>query len=157
MSRFCFAKSTQRVIGTSPSVRTSPSMKLSPSRPIGRMNAPAYRLVSRWPQQLHELIEHADARTAGVDKARDALIDADRIGIGKAQRPVGVHVDVDPAGAQIVTGHIDDFGVRSDVPRAHKLNLAVGDMDVRDPVDSLFGVEDMRPFQNKRIGRGIHA
>ena len=58
-------------------------------------------------EQLHELVEHADARPAGIDEARDALIDADRIGIGKAERAVGVNVDVDPAGADILPGYVD--------------------------------------------------
>jgi hypothetical protein len=30
-------------------------------------------------------------------------------------------------------------------------------MDIHDSVDPLSGVNDMRPFQDKRIGRGIHA
>ena len=77
--------------------------------------------------------------TAGVDEGRDALIDADRVGIRKTERAVGVHVDVDPAGAQIVAGHIDDLRIRRDVPRTDKLDLAVGNVHVRDPVDSLFG------------------
>ena len=72
-------------------------------------------------------------------KRRDALIDADGIGIGKTERAIGVHMDVDPAGTQIVAGHIDDLRVRSNVARAHKLDLAIGNMHVRDPVDSLFG------------------
>src|SRR5262245_26742657 len=59
-------------------------------------------------QERHELVEHADTRTARVDKAGDALIHANRIRIGKAQRAVGVHVDVDPASAEILSGNVND-------------------------------------------------
>ena len=72
-------------------------------------------------------------------KRRDALIDADGIGIGKTQRAIGVDVDVYPAGTKIVAGHIDDLRIRGNVPRTHELDLAIGKMHVRDSVDSLFG------------------
>ncbi len=43
-------------------------------------------------KQGHKLIEHPDARTARVDKARDALVDADQVRIRETQRTVGMHV-----------------------------------------------------------------
>jgi hypothetical protein len=66
-------------------------------------------------------------------------------------------VDIDPSGTKIMTGHIDNFRIRAKLARPDKLNLAVSNMDIHDPVDPLSGVNDMRPFQDKRIGRGIHA
>jgi hypothetical protein len=56
-----------------------------------------------------------------------------------------------------MTGHFDNFRIRSKLPRTDKLNLAVSNMYIRDSVDPLFGVNDMRAFQNKRAARGIHA
>src|SRR5262249_24546489 len=108
-------------------------------------------------QQLHELVQHADAWTASVHKRCNALTDTNRIGIGKAQRAIGMHVDIDPSGTKIMTGHIDDFRILAKLARPDKLNLAISDMDIHDPVDPLSGVNDMRPFQDKRIGRDIHA
>src|SRR5262249_37565822 len=59
-------------------------------------------------QKLQELIKHPDAGTASVHKRRNALVDTNRIGIGKTQRAIGMHVDIDPSGTKIMTGHIDD-------------------------------------------------
>jgi len=38
-------------------------------------------------QKFHELIEHTDAWTTSVNKRCDALIDTNRIGIGKPNVP----------------------------------------------------------------------
>ena len=51
-----------------------------------------------------ELVERIDARTACLDEGGDAVIDADAVGIGEAERAVGVDVNVDPAGRQVVAG-----------------------------------------------------
>ena len=98
------------------------------------------------PQKFHELIQHTDTRTTGVNKRCNALVDTNGIGICKTQCAVRVHVDVCPSGTKIMTGHVDDFRIRSKLARPHKLNLAVSKMDVRDSVDALFGVHNMCPF-----------
>ena len=121
------------------------------------MNAPGKQAGLEMAEQFHELIEHADPRATGVDETRHALIDADGVGIGEAQRPIGVDMDVHPAGAQIVAGHIDDLGAGRGFARTDMLDLATRNMNVRDLVDSLLGVQNVRALQDEGIGRGIHA
>ena len=101
-----------------------PSMKFKPKQAHRTDERAGKQAGLEMAEQFHELVEHADPRTAGVDETRHALIDADGIGIGKAERPIGVDVDVHPAGAQIVAGHIDDLGAGGGIARTDMLYLA---------------------------------
>src|SRR6185503_7652774 len=102
-------------------------------------------------QEREEFLERADTGPAGLDEGRGALIDADRVRVGEAQRAVGVHVDVDPARAYVAAGDIHHRGV---VRRraADRDDPAILDQNVGDAVDALRGIDHVPVFQQRFAG-----
>ena len=71
----------------------------------------------------HELVERVDPRTAGLDKRRHALIHADAVGVGEAERAISVDVNVDPSGREIAAGKIYDLCLRIDGSLTDRLDF----------------------------------
>ena len=101
-------------------------------------------------EQRQELVECADAGTAGLDIGRHALADADAVGIGKAQRSIDVNVNVDPARREIGARQIDglDIGRKT----GDRPDLAVLESDILDAVDALARVDDMGALEQDGTG-----
>ncbi len=105
-------------------------------------------------QQREELVERADAGTARLHIRRHALIDANAVGIGEAERAVDVDVDVDPARGQVAAGEIDYLRIRRQILQG--ADLAVLDRNVDNPIDALVGVDHMGAFQQDCTARRLH-
>ena len=101
-------------------------------------------------EQRQELVERADAGSAGLDIGRHALADADAVGIGKAQSSIDVNVNVDPARREVRAREIDglDIGRKT----GDRPDLAVLDGDILDAVDALTRVDDMGALEQDRTG-----
>ena len=93
-------------------------------------------------QQSIEFVEGADTRPAGIDHRGDALIDADAVGVAKSQRAISVDMQIDPTGTDIETAKIDYLTIAGR-NLADRLDLAIGNADVGNPVDALARVDHM--------------
>jgi hypothetical protein len=100
-------------------------------------------------EQRYELVERPETRSAGLDEARNALIDSDTVRIREAERSIDMDVNVDPARRQAKTLQIDRWRAGHNIRLTDALDAAVRNRDVGDPVDAERGVDDPRPFQDE--------
>ena len=101
-------------------------------------------------KQGGELVHHVDTGTAAVDVSGHALRDADAVGIGEAERPVGMDVNVYPTRAQHVPIEIDDLRPRWN-GTADRCNVSIGNDHVIDAVDRLDRIDDPGAAQHQRV------